>query len=83
MTEAESKVSLGDTAEFSICPATDAVKGTVPSSLSAALKESAQAEPPVESGGKLQEMAMSSINTQAAVGICFHQSCPALGTDEI
>jgi hypothetical protein len=44
-----SKVSLGDTAEFSICPETDAVKVRVPSGLSAALKESAKAEPPAES----------------------------------
>ena len=44
-----SKVSLGDTAEFSICSATDTVKVRVPSWLSAVLKESAKAEPPVES----------------------------------
>lgn len=37
------KVSVGGTAEFSISPATDAVKVRVPSALSAALEKSAKA----------------------------------------
>jgi len=40
---AGAKVSVGETAEFSICPASDAVKVAVPSELSAALKKSAKA----------------------------------------
>ena len=37
------KVSVGDTAQFSLSPSTDAVKVTVPADLSAALKKSAKA----------------------------------------
>jgi Domain of unknown function (DUF1905)/Bacteriocin-protection, YdeI or OmpD-Associated len=37
------KVSVGDTAQFSISPSTDAVKVTVPADLSTALKKSAKA----------------------------------------
>ena len=37
------KVSVGDSAEFSIFPSTDAVKVTVPADLSAGLKKSAKA----------------------------------------
>jgi len=37
------KVSVGDTAQFSISPSTDAVKVMIPAELSAALKKSAKA----------------------------------------